>query len=189
MTELLRTVEREAVRVKLQQSRRPVEQLIAPAREGIYAIFAQPSDALPVGDVPSDGLVYIGRSGDLAERDFETHFKAGASGFSTVRRSIGALLKDELGLTAIPRGTGSSDVNFRNYRFTEGGEKALSGWMAEHLELGVAEVLGKSVRLEQELITWLQPILCSKGWPNSQAAAIQALRAECVAEARRISRS
>ena len=182
-------MEREAVWAELQRSRSTVEQLIAPAKEGIYAIFAQASDALPVADVPSNGLVYIGRSGNLAERDFETHFKAGASGFSTLRRSVGALLKDELGLTAIPRGTGSSDTNYRNYRFTEVGEKALSEWMAEHLQLGVAEVPGKSVWLEQELITWLQPVLCLKGWPNSQAAAIKALRAECVAEARRTSLS
>jgi hypothetical protein len=182
-------VELEAVWAELQQSRSRVEQLIAPAREGIYAIFALPSDALPIADVPSTGLVYIGRSGNLAERDFDTHFKTGASGFSTLRRSVGALLKDELGLKAIPRGTGSSDTNYRNYRFTEGGEDALSDWMAEHLELGVAVVLGRSVRLEQELITWLQPVLCLEGWPNSQAAAIMALRADCVAEARSASRS
>jgi len=61
--------------------------------------------------------------------------------------------------------------------------------MAEHLELGVAELPGKSVRLEQELIAWLEPVLCLKGWPNSQAAAIKALRADCVAEARRTSQS
>ena len=182
-------MDREAVWLELQQSRRPAAQLIAPAKEGIYAIFARPFDALPVADVPSNGLVYVGRSGNLAERDFETHFKAGASGFSTLRRSVGALLKDELGLMAIPRGTGSSDTNYRNYRFTEEDENALSEWMAEHLELGVAEVLGRSVRLEQELITWLQPVLCLKGWPNSKAAAIMALRAECVAEARRTSRN
>ena len=182
-------MDREAVWSELQQSRSPIEKIDAPAREGVYAIFVQPADALHVADVPSNGLVYIGRSGDLAEREFETHFKAGASGFSTLRRSVGALLKTELGLTAIPRGTGSSETNYLNYRFAEGGEKALSKWMAEHLELGVAEVVGRSVRLEQELIAWLQPVLCLKGWPNSQAAAIKVLRAECVAEARRASQS
>jgi hypothetical protein len=182
-------MDREAVWLELQESRRSADKVIAPAKEGIYAIFAQPSDVLRVDDVPSNGLVYIGRSGNLAERDFETHFKAGASGFSTLRRSVGALLKSELGLTAIPRGTGSSDTNYLNFRFTEEGEKALSEWMAEHLELGIAEVVGKSVRLEQEVIAWLQPVLCLTGWPNSQAAAIKALRAECVDEARRTSQT
>jgi hypothetical protein len=64
----------EAVWLGLQQSRDSIDRLVGPARLGVYALFATPPDGLPVGDVPKTGLVYIGRSGNLAEREFDTHF-------------------------------------------------------------------------------------------------------------------
>jgi hypothetical protein len=151
----------------------------------VYALFVTPPDGLPVDDVPKTGLAYIGKSGNLAEREFGTHFSVGASGFSTLRRSVGALMKGPLELMAIPRGTGTSDTNYRNYRFTEEGEQRLSAWMRDHLEVGIAEIPGVYGRAEEELIAWLEPVLCLKGWPNPQAPAIKALRAACVVEARR----
>jgi hypothetical protein len=68
--------------------------------------------------------MYVGMSSNLAERD-EAHFRTGGSGFSTLRRSLGALLKQELRLSARPRGTGSSAQNYRCYQFDDAGEEQL----------------------------------------------------------------
>jgi transcriptional regulator with GAF, ATPase, and Fis domain len=47
---------------------------------------------LPVG---VEGLVYVGTSVNLAQREFDTHFSPRGTGFSTVRRSFGAILRIE----------------------------------------------------------------------------------------------
>jgi len=67
----------------------------------------------------------------------DTHFTSQKTGFSTLRRSVDALLKDELQSTAIPRGTGSSKSNYQNYRFTDAGEEKLTTWMESNLEIAV----------------------------------------------------
>jgi hypothetical protein len=57
------------------------------------------------------------------------HFELHDSGWSSPRRSLGALLKDELELTAIPR----SDGSCTDYRFTEEDEATLTAWMKRNL--------------------------------------------------------
>jgi hypothetical protein len=90
---------------KIKRTRAPLQDLHAPSLPGIYAIFLIADVPFPV-EPGQDGLIYVGSSGDLATRDFGTHFSSGQSGFSTLRRSIEAILKEELDLTAIPRGKG-----------------------------------------------------------------------------------
>jgi hypothetical protein len=72
-----------SVWAELVESRAVLADLSAPAAPGVYAFFVDPVDALPVDGVGEKGLCYIGRSGNLAQREFDSHFKAGASGFST----------------------------------------------------------------------------------------------------------
>lgn len=79
------------------------------------------------------GLLYVGMTDQGL--DARNHFQHLHSGFSTLRRSLGALLKEALRLRAIPRGSGSIKSNVRNYRFTDEGERALSDWMNRHLLL------------------------------------------------------
>jgi hypothetical protein len=164
-----------------------LDELRAPPAPGVYGFYLASRSALPVISAPGDGPVYLGLSSNLAQREFDTHFQAGQSGFSTLRRSLGALLKDQLDLAAIPRGTGASDTNYRNYRFEDEGESRLSEWMGAHLLLGVHPVDDPRA-LERELIALACPPLNLTGWENPDAAEIKALRKACVDEARRTMR-
>ena len=111
---------------------------------------------LPEIALPDDGLLYVGESGNLRERD---HLVAQHSGFSSPRRSLGAILKARLGLTVIPRASGSSQTNMRNFRFAGDGEPRLSEWMLKNLEYAVVPFSGDVKELEARIIEAYGPPL------------------------------
>ena len=168
----------------LRDAAAPVEQAHAPAAPGVYGWFLDDPKAIP--SLPNQGTdpVYVGISADLARRGDEDHFRSGGSGFSTLRRSLGALLKDELKLTAQPRSPGPSEQNFRCYRFDDPGEQRLTDWMRRHLRVAVAPHPAPE-QVEAELIALAQPPLNLTGWPNPHAKELKALRKLCADEARR----
>src|SRR6266436_6152859 len=90
----------------LRRSRAAVDKLVAPASGGVYAIFLRSPGLLAPFVEGDDGLIYIGSSSNLADREFEQHFSSKSTGFSTLRRSVGALLRSVLVLKAIPRAPG-----------------------------------------------------------------------------------
>lgn len=149
---------------------------------GIYAILLASPDLLAPITPGQAGVLYVGMTDATLEA--RNHFLHAHSGFSTLRRSLGALLKDTLGLIAIPRGPGSSKTNFLNYRYLEAGERELSQWMNHHLLISQIAVCGNLAGLEQELIAHLEPPLNLTGWPNPQRPLLKAMRAACTAEAR-----
>lgn len=161
----------------------PLGELDAPGSPGIYAFFLAQGAELPGIAQPSSGALYLGKSSNLAQREFDTHFRAGQSGFSTLRRSLGALLLVELDLKPRPRGTGSSDSNFRNYRFDDAGERRLSDWMERNLMVAV-QATPDPAEIERQLIALACPPLNLTGWSNPDGAAIKAARKACVAAAR-----
>ncbi len=148
---------------------------------GVYAILAETSDCLLGIVLPQSGLVYIGQSGNLAERN---HFEIANSGFSSPRRSLGALLKSTLRLTAEPRSPGLSPTNYRNYRFVSDGEARLSVWMRRSLVCAIYPFKGDSKVLEKRLIQDNEPPLNLTHWRNPQKARIQELRKVCKDEAK-----
>jgi hypothetical protein len=171
------------VLAQLVAARRRPEAVGAPSTPGVYAIFLRRQGTL-ASIVPSvDGIVYIGRSSNLAQRELGTHFQTGQSGFSTVRRSLGAMLLDELDLKPRPRGNGASENNYLCYRFDDAGEQRLSDWMHENLDLAVHSVANPG-QLERELVVTAQPPLNLTHWSNPDAASIKAARKACVAAAR-----
>ncbi len=107
------------------------------------------------------------------------------SGFSTLRRSLGAVLKDRLGLQAVPRSAGPSPKNCDCYSFIGDGEFKLTAWMRDNLLIAIEPLPDAVVTTEAQLIALLQPPLCLKGWPNPQRSAIKAMRKGCKQEARR----
>lgn len=158
--------------------------LSAKPEPGVYALFLPTRGALPGIAEPGSGALYIGSSSNLAQREFDTHFAAGETGFSTVRRSLGALLRDELDLKPRPRGTGTSKTNYTNYRFDEESERRLSEWMHEHLRVAVHGV-SNPPEIEAELIGLAHPPLNLTGWPNPERAEIKRARKQCADAARR----
>jgi hypothetical protein len=158
--------------------------VVAPMASGVYAWFLDHPAALPTISSHSGSPIYVGLSSNLHERGDETHFRDGSTGFSTLRRSLGALLKSELDLQAEPRGTGASRQNYQCYRFDDAGEVRLTSWMLQHLRVGVAEHPAPDT-IETALIVVGEPPLNLTKWANPHRATIKALRSECVAEARR----
>lgn len=176
----------EEILKQLADAAAPIDQLdLAPA-PGVYGWFMAPGVGLGPISNPAGGAVYIGRSSNLAQREFDTHFAAGKTGFSTLRRSLGAILKQELGLRSRPRGTGTSKTNYTNYRFDDAGEGRLSNWIVENLRVGTHVLDLDSLKTnEGALIALACPPLNLTGWANPESQFIRELRKACADEARR----
>lgn len=156
-------------------------------REGVYAIFPCNGLTLPIVQSPVNGLLYLGKSGNLNAREFEMHFSSRGTGFSTLRRSQGAILKAQLELKAIPRSQAKDDSNTENYRFLSGGDGRLSKCMMDNLKIGTIPCQDYA-DIETALIRIFRPILSLQSWQNPIAPRIRALRKACVEEARISSR-
>lgn len=150
---------------------------------GLYAIRLISPGLLAPFIEGEGGLIYVGMSSDLAAREFDMHFSSTNTGFSTVRRSIGAILREPLRLTARQRGTGLARSNFANYRFNPEGEERLTAWMRENLRVRIFRTRNYEM-LERALLPRLRPLLNLGGW-NPHNAAIRRLRKVCADEARK----
>ena len=148
---------------------------------GIYAIFVGSPGCLPSVALPQDGLLYVGRSSNPARRN---HFKMESSGISSPRRSLGALLKFELQLTAEPRSADRSPESYRKYRFGGEGETRLSEWMKQNLMYAICPLDSDVQGMEKQLIKECEPPLNLIGWRNPQKGMIQNLRTVCREEAK-----
>ena len=81
-------------------------------------------------------LIYIGKAEDsIKDRLVNQHFKTGKTGSSSLRKTLGAVLKETLSLRAIPRSeTEQSNRRFSNYSFIEKDDIRLTNWMNSNLE-------------------------------------------------------
>lgn len=89
---------------------------------------------------------------------------SGKTGWSTLRRSIGAILKEDLKLKAIKRDKNSVKLRADKYKFSDEGEDKLSEWMLSNLEMGYwytkSHLSREDLRSEEEkLILELKPTL------------------------------
>ena len=152
----------------------------------MYAWFLVEPAALAGLPDPGSRPLYIGWSRDLSE-NLHTHLRNGGSGFSSLRRSLGALLREELDLAARPRGRTAEDKNYRCYRFDEEGEQRLSEWMGRNLRVAIVEHADAedAEDAENALITLARPPLNLAGWANPHAPVIRSLGRICADEARR----
>jgi hypothetical protein len=133
-----------------------------PVKPGVYAFYL--SDNSSLREFGASGqLIYIGIAKySLHDRDFKQHFNSSKTGNSTLRRSIGAVLKDQLELSAIPRGGNNDTKRIVNYKFRF--EQNLTDWMISNLQIGYwvpDKILTyKQLRDKEKLITIeLQPTL------------------------------
>lgn len=110
---------------------------LVPKLPGLYAFYGDDHAWSQLGLNPAyDGQpLYVGKAErSLNGRDVRTHFAAGKTGSSTVRRSLSALLVDELALAAVPRNLTKPDGS-ANFGLDVASEARLSGWMEERLSL------------------------------------------------------
>jgi len=160
-------------------------------KPGIYAFFFTGKD-FPIADYnpQKDEIVYLGKTeSSQASRDEKTHFASGKTGSSTIRRSLGALLKNELSLIPIPRNGKDFDAGRKSFfKFDEPSEEKLTTWMKDNLGLSFYEYDQPPSEidvLETKLITEMKPLLNidSKNPDNPYAQFIRAARKACANEA------
>lgn len=166
--------------------RTDIKSLYLPEESGVYGIFLREKIKLPkIHPHNPHRLVYIGETTNLHSRLIKTHFKSGKTGFSTLRRSLGAILKRQLKLIVIPRGKRISQVDYSCYCFTPIGENDLSEWMAKNLLVGFCSIDNNIKGIQNDLIKHYGPELNLASYPNSSKTRIEYMRNTCTLEAHR----
>ena len=109
--------------------------------------------------------LYVGKAErSLNGRDVGTHFAAGKTGSSTVRRSLAALLADEMSLIAVPRNLAKPDGS-ANFALDAASEARLSSWMQDRLSLATWVKAGEVTLDEVETVIvrrWRPPLNLDK---------------------------
>jgi hypothetical protein len=153
-----------------------------PVVPGCYILFFR-SHATP--DLSMDisfrnDVVYVGKSeSSIEKRVHNSHLLSGKSGSSTLRRSLGALLRDKLHLEPRPRSANPVDTKrFRNYKFDDASEQRLSEWISRNI-LGAAVPSATPLATENALIAALAPPLCLSKWRNPWKRQLSDLRKQC----------
>ncbi|MGM0580486.1 MAG: GIY-YIG nuclease family protein [Bacteroidota bacterium] len=158
-----------------------------PDQQGIYAFYLDETSELGKFGKPGQ-LIYVGLSEkNINSRDTKSHLQTGQTGWSTLRRSIGAILKTKLNLEAKKRDINPKRLRADKYKFDEIGEDKLTKWMIENLKMGYwstsNNLTKEKLRDEEEkVILKLKPTLDldkrTKKF-NPLAPELDALRAVC----------
>jgi hypothetical protein len=149
-------------------------QVTYPSSPGLYKVFLADAEALadtPLSYLQTGALLYLGRAKrSLRGRDVRQHLASGKTGRSTLRRSLGAVLRSKLGLQAGPRDDGS----ICNYCFIPEGEECLTTWMHHHLQVSWSECSSGAEAEEKEpaLIASLSPALNIDHRPDCEEKAL-----------------
>lgn len=179
--------EEEAMRIRprLIAERLPFAKMPPIAGPGVYAFFLTPGASLPIVAPGDEGLLYVGQASELQNR---SHFDDSSSSGSTLRRSLGALLRQQLSLVPLPGRLNPGDRRSQ-YRFHPESEAALSRWMIANLiaaKIGTPNYDG----VETCLIASMKPPLNLQKWPretpNPQRKKIKAARKKCADEAQKL---
>lgn len=111
---------------------------VLPARRGLYAIWASTAAwaQLDVGESAGQPL-YIGKAEDsLRRRVAGTHLRNERTGWSTLRRTLAALLREREQLVARPRDA-ARRARLSNYGLEPASEALLQDWIDRHLEIAI----------------------------------------------------
>jgi hypothetical protein len=176
---------------RLEENAEPVEEITSYSSEhGIYGFFLL-KGYLCIGRQRSaagcGALLYLGKTeSSSVNRDAGEHLTDGQTGHSTLRRSLGALLREQLNLLPRPRSdTERSPRRFTHFRFDSAGEGQLTAWMKEHLSLGFCELPDLTIpeleACERRLIKSAKPPLNIKDNPEGPyRAELKSARKYCV---------
>lgn len=135
--------------------------VVQAAQLGLYAVHTTAAARRQLGIEADASLVYLGKSeSSLLTRDVGSHFATGRTGQSTLRRSLAALLADDLGLVPVPRGAGKNATT--DHALAPDGDAALTEWMRGHLTLAIwPKPVGcpPLAEVEREFLRELEPAL------------------------------
>lgn len=157
-----------------------------PQAPGLYAVYGD-ERATAALDLGAGGqLLYVGKAErSLVGRDLRTHFASGKTGSSTLRRTIAALLRDDLSLQAVPRNLERPDGS-ANYSLETRGDERLTEWMHSHLRLAVWPKRQGVVldAVETRVLEALRPPLNLAKMGSRGNRRVKEARAQMAAEAR-----
>ena len=125
---------------------------------GLYAFYGDDYAWSDLGLTPAlrDQPLYVGKAEkSLNGRDVGTHFATGKTGSSTVRRSLAALLADQLDLIAVPRNLAKPDGS-ANFGLDPASDARLSDWMEQRLWLATWVSTGDAALDDVETVVVLQ---------------------------------
>ena len=117
---------------------KPILEAEPPQTTGFYAVFVISNDCFnntDLSQIKKGDCIYIGiaENETLFERVAESHLKN--TGRSTLRRSMGGVLRTKLDLKPIKRGITTTINNISNYTFSPESEQRLTDFMYTHLGL------------------------------------------------------
>ena len=151
--------------------RAPVFPIPAPAKPGVFAIFISDPYQLRDVEVDQSGLLYIGKSKfELRGRIQKLLRQSG----STLRRSLGAVLRETLDLHPEP------DVMSKyqwQYHFAD--ETRLDEWIHSHLRYSFYVIERDFNKIQKALIQQLRPPFNLSKWKNPQLEKVRGLRRLC----------
>jgi hypothetical protein len=127
------------------------------ATVGILAIYCKPHAlGFELNHTEEIQMIFVDESGSAAEK----HFKNGKTGYSTLRRSLAALLRNKYDLVAIPRSNDTIDADrYDNFALQDASDKVLTNWMQENLHIAVLPVeKDKIMGTVQGLINYNVPV-------------------------------
>ena len=161
---------------------------LVPNKPGLYAIHGDAAvwKALTLGKPPDDRPLYVGKAEDsLVTRDLKTHFGAGRTGSSTLRRSFAALLCETLRLTPQPRNPANPERP-ANYGLPAADDQRLTRWMLANLRIAVwpTDQRGQLVTIENGVLAHWRPPLNLKDVKTPWTSHVKAARAEMAAKVR-----
>jgi excinuclease UvrABC nuclease subunit len=159
-----------------------------PDSPGVYRVFIAHGGALAgtrLAELADGALLYVGKAEEsLRGRDIGQHLATGRTGSSTLRRSLGAVLRGKLRLRAVPRGDDEKATT--NYKFDECGEERLTRWMEDNLLLSwtCCRSKAEAKSMERQVIRESAPALnLTHNTSGRFVPVVEELRAECRREA------
>lgn len=151
---------------------------------GLLATSLTDAAKLMVQEKRLRGTIYIGRTKDICKRAMNQHFKTGATDRSTLRRTLGAILRDQLSLVAIPTKSNRTSKPFNDYVFDSDGEERLTKWMECNLLISWSPVNCQLQEKKKSVIKAVKPPLCLQFFANPYKSAIKEYIRYCVTEAK-----
>ncbi len=128
-------------------------------------------------------IVYVSK----CKVDSDRHFITGNTGYSTIRRSIAALLESKMGLTPIPRSNDVEDNDrYDNFKLDDEGEEKLSAWIFDNFSIAFHDIdEDMAVDWQKAMIHYAIPMLNFQSNPeNKYGAEIKVCRKRCAEAAR-----
>lgn len=134
-----------------------------PSKKGIYSFGLTQNSTLKNFGSGGD-VLYVGIAKEsLNSRDIKTHFNSNRTGSSTLRRSLGAILKKDFKLVVLPRSEKRTKQDIYCYKFEFNGEEQLTVWMKNNILVGYCVIENLDYQnlrdIEEDVIKVLKPSL------------------------------